>query len=129
MGFAGAGTRVAAGNKDPGNWATAIAEGARYGFTLLSVVRRSSVMALLLRRLAARVGRVAGRDLAQRSRSQYSRRTSLALWGLCETAIIARSSPRSSAARSRYAVDRGEAHRERDCRAQRPVAVAAAGQG
>lgn len=89
MGFAGAGTLIAVGYMDPGNWATAIAGGARYGYTLLSVVLLSSVMALLLQWLAARVGLVTGRDLAQLSRSQYSRRTSLALWGLCETAIIA----------------------------------------
>lgn len=89
MGFAGAGTLIAVGYMDPGNWATAIAGGARYGYTLLSVVLLSSVMALLLQWLAARVGLVTGRDLAQLSRSQYSRRTSLALWGLCEIAIIA----------------------------------------
>ncbi|VVE88090.1 Nramp family divalent metal transporter [Pandoraea bronchicola] len=89
MGFAGAGTLIAVGYMDPGNWATAIAGGARYGYTLLCVVLLSSVMALLLQWLAARVGLVTGRDLAQLSRSQYSRRTSLALWVLCEIAIIA----------------------------------------
>lgn len=89
LGFAGAGTLIAVGYMDPGNWATAIAGGARYGYTLLSVVLLSSMMALLLQWLAARVGLVTGRDLAQLSRSQYSRRTSLALWALCEIAIIA----------------------------------------
>jgi manganese transport protein len=89
MGFAGAGTLIAVGYMDPGNWATAIAGGARYGYALLSVVLLSSVMALLLQWLAARVGLVTGRDLAQLSRSQYSRRISLALWALCEIAIVA----------------------------------------
>ncbi|AJE99183.1 Nramp family divalent metal transporter [Pandoraea apista] len=89
MGFAGAGTLIAVGYMDPGNWATAIAGGARYGYTLLCVVLLSSVMALLLQWLAARVGLITGRDLAQLSRTQYSRRTSLALWVLCEIAIIA----------------------------------------
>lgn len=89
LGFAGAGTLIAVGYMDPGNWATAIAGGARYGYTLLSVVLLSSVMALLLQWLSARVGLVTGRDLAQLSRSQYSRRTSLLLWVLCEIAIIA----------------------------------------
>ena len=82
MGFAGAGTPTAVGYMGPGNWATAIAGGARYGYTLLSVVLLSSVVALLLQWLAARVGLMTGRDLAQLSRSQYSRRTSLALWGV-----------------------------------------------
>lgn len=89
LGFAGAGCLVAVGYMDPGNWATAIAAGAQYGYTLLSVILLSSIMALLLQWIAARVGLVTGQDLAQLSRHQYSRRTSVLLWILCEIAIIA----------------------------------------
>lgn len=89
FGFVGAGCLVAVGYTDPGNWATAIAGGARYGYTLLSVVLLSSVMALFLQWIAARVGLVSGQDLAQLCRARYGRRTSLALWLLCEVAIVA----------------------------------------
>jgi manganese transport protein len=74
---------------DPGNWATALAAGARYGYALLGVVALASLMALLLQWLSSRVGLVTGRDLAQLARERFSRRTTLALWVACEIAIVA----------------------------------------
>jgi manganese transport protein len=74
---------------DPGNWATDIAGGARFGYTLLSVIMISNLMAILLQALAARLGIASGRDLAQACRDSYSRRTTLVLWALCEIAIAA----------------------------------------
>jgi manganese transport protein len=87
--FAGAGALVAVGYMDPGNWATALASGARYGYSLLFVVLLASLMGLLLLWIASRVGVVTGRDLAQLCRERYSRRTTLVLWIACEIAIIA----------------------------------------
>ncbi|MDR3095578.1 MAG: Nramp family divalent metal transporter [Paraburkholderia sp.] len=87
--FFGAGALVAVGYMDPGNWATALGSGAKYGYQLLSVVIAASLMGLLLQWLASRVGVVTGRDLAQLCRERYSRRTTLALWIACEIAIIA----------------------------------------
>jgi manganese transport protein len=74
---------------DPGNWATALASGARYGYSLLFVVLLASLMGMLLQWIASRVGVVTGRDLAQLCRERYSRRTTLVLWIACEIAIIA----------------------------------------
>jgi len=87
--FAGPGYLVAVGYMDPGNWATDIAGGARFGYALLSVVMISNLMAILLQALAARLGIASGRDLAQACRDHYSRRTTIALWVLCEIAIAA----------------------------------------
>ncbi|MBB5466786.1 manganese transport protein [Paraburkholderia sp. CI2] len=89
MNYAGAGALVAVGYMDPGNWATALAGGARYGYRLLSVVALASLMAMLLQWIAARVGVVTGRDLAQLCRERFSRRTTLALWIASEVAIVA----------------------------------------
>ncbi|MGI4875309.1 MAG: Nramp family divalent metal transporter [Janthinobacterium lividum] len=85
----GPGLLVAVGYMDPGNWATDLAGGARFGYTLLSVVLVSNLFAMLLQHLAAKLGIVTGRDLAQACRDSYSRPVSLALWVLCEVAIAA----------------------------------------
>ena len=87
--FAGPGYLVAVGYMDPGNWATDLAGGAKYGYTLLSVIMLSNLMAILLQALAARLGIASGRDLAQACRDHYSRPTTLFLWALCEVAIAA----------------------------------------
>lgn len=80
---------VAVGYMDPGNWATDLAGGARFGYTLLSVVLISNLMAILLQSLALKLGIVSGRDLAQACRDHYSRPVSFGLWVLCEIAIAA----------------------------------------
>src|SRR5919204_397941 len=87
--FAGPGYLVAVGYMDPGNWATDLEGGARYGYTLLSVIMLSNLMAILLQALAARLGIASGRDLAQACRDSYSRPTTIVLWVLCEIAIAA----------------------------------------
>jgi manganese transport protein len=87
--FAGPGYLVAVGYMDPGNWATDLAGGARYGYTLLSVIMVSNLMAILLQALAARLGIASGRDLAQACRDSYSKPTTIVLWVLCEIAIAA----------------------------------------
>jgi len=87
--FAGPGLMVAVGYMDPGNWATDLAAGARYGYTLLSVILISNLMAILLQYLALKLGIVAGRDLAQACRDHHSRPVALGLWVLCEIAIAA----------------------------------------
>src|SRR6478609_6589414 len=87
--FAGPGYLVAVGYMDPGNWATDLAGGARFGYTLLSVIMISNLMAILLQALAARLGIASGRDLAQACRDSYSRPTAVLLWILCEIAIAA----------------------------------------
>src|SRR3954464_8355148 len=87
--FAGPGYLVAVGYMDPGNWATDIAGGARFGYTLLIVIMISNLMAILLQALAARLGIASGRDLAQACRDSYSRPTTIVLWVLCEIAIAA----------------------------------------
>ncbi|HET7695801.1 MAG TPA: Nramp family divalent metal transporter [Vicinamibacterales bacterium] len=87
--FAGPGYLVAVGYMDPGNWATDLAGGARFGYTLLSVILLSNFMAILLQALSARLGIVSGRDLAQACRDHYSRPTTIVLWVLCEVAIAA----------------------------------------
>jgi len=80
---------VAVGYMDPGNWATDLAGGSAFGYTLLSVILVSNLMAILLQGLAAKLGIVTGRDLAQACRDHYSRPATLALWVLCEVAIAA----------------------------------------
>lgn len=87
--FAGPGYLVAVGYMDPGNWATAIAGGSSFGYTLLSVILFSNLMAMLLQSLAAKLGIVTGLDLAQACRQQYSRPVRIMLWLLCEIAIAA----------------------------------------
>ena len=87
--FAGPGYLVAVGYMDPGNWATDLAGGAKFGYTLLSVIMLSNLMAILLQALSARLGIASGRDLAQACRDHYSRPTTLFLWVLCEIAIAA----------------------------------------
>jgi manganese transport protein len=87
--FAGPGYLVAVGYMDPGNWATDLAGGARYGYRLLSVIMLSNLMAILLQALAARLGIASGRDLAQACRDSYSRPATIVLWILCEIAIAA----------------------------------------
>jgi manganese transport protein len=89
LAFAGPGYLVAVGYMDPGNWATDIAGGARFGYTLLSVILLSNLMAILLQSLSARLGIASGRDLAQACRDGYSRRTTFVLWVFCEIAIAA----------------------------------------
>src|SRR6478672_1473508 len=89
LAFAGPGYLVAVGYMDPGNWATDIQGGARYGYTLLSVVMISNLMAILLQALAARLGIASGRDLAQACRDSYSRPVVVGLWLLAELAIAA----------------------------------------
>jgi manganese transport protein len=87
--FAGPGYLVAVGYMDPGNWATDIAGGARFGYSLLSVIIVSNLMAILLQALAARLGIASGRDLAQACRDHYSSKVTFSLWILCEIAIAA----------------------------------------
>jgi len=89
LAFAGPGYLVAVGYMDPGNWATDLAGGARYGYTLLSVIMISNLMAILLQALALRLGIASGRDLAQACRDSYSKPTTIVLWILCEVAIAA----------------------------------------
>jgi manganese transport protein len=87
--FAGPGYLVAVGYMDPGNWATDLAGGSAFGYTLLSVILISNLMAILLQSLSAKLGSVTGRDLAQASRDHYSKPASFILWVLCELAIAA----------------------------------------
>src|SRR5215212_1704101 len=89
LAFAGPGYLVAVGYMDPGNWATDLAGGARYGYSLLSVILISNLMAILLQALAVRLGIGSGRDLAQACRDSYSKPVTIALWILCEIAIAA----------------------------------------
>ena len=89
MAFSGPGFLVAVGYMDPGNWATDLAGGARFGYALLSVVMISNLMAILLQHLCIKLGVATGRDLAQACRDHYSRPVSFALWVLCEIAIAA----------------------------------------
>src|ERR1700675_245928 len=89
LAFAGPGYLVAVGYMDPGNWATDLAGGAKYGYTLLSVIMISNLMAILLQALSARLGIASGRDLAQACRDSYTRPVTIALWLLCEVAIAA----------------------------------------
>ena len=87
--FAGPGYLVAVGYMDPGNWATDLAGGSQFGYTLLSVILLSNLMAVLLQGLALKLGIVTGRDLAQACRDHFSAPVSFVLWVLCEIAIAA----------------------------------------
>ena len=87
--FAGPAYLVSVGYMDPGNWATDLAGGARFGMRLLWVLLMSNLMAVLLQTLSARLGVVTGKDLAQACRDWYPRALTVPLWLLCELAIVA----------------------------------------
>lgn len=89
LAFTGPGYLVAVGYMDPGNWATDLSGGSQFGYTLLSAVLISSLMAIFFQALSAKLGIATGRDLAQACREHYSRRTGIILWILCEIAIVA----------------------------------------
>jgi len=89
LAFSGPGYLVAVGYMDPGNWATDLAGGSGFGYTLLSVILLSNLMAILLQALCARLGIATQRDLAQACHDHYSRPISFALWIICELAICA----------------------------------------
>lgn len=89
LAFSGPGFLVAVGYMDPGNWATDLAGGAQFGYTLLSVIMISNLMAILLQHLSIKLGIATGRDLAQACRDHYSTPTVWFLWVLCEIAIAA----------------------------------------
>jgi manganese transport protein len=89
LAFAGPGYLVAVGYMDPGNWATDLAGGSAFGYTLLTVILMSNLMAVLLQGLASKLGIVTGRDLAQACRDHYSPGANFVLWLLCEIAIAA----------------------------------------
>src|SRR3989454_3066464 len=89
LAFAGPGFLVAVGYMDPGNWATDLAGGAQFGYTLLCVIMVSNLMAILLQHLCVKLGVVTGRDLAQACRDHYPKPVVLFLWVLCEVAIAA----------------------------------------
>src|ERR1051325_1679572 len=87
--FLGPGYLVAVGYMDPGNWATSLAGGSKFGYALLSSGLRSNIMAIILQALCARLGVASGRDLAQACRDAFPRWVSYPLWGLAELAICA----------------------------------------
>ncbi len=87
--FTGPGLMVAVGYMDPGNWATDIAGGAKFGYTLISVILISNLFAMLLQHLSLKLGIASGQDLAQACKSSYSKPVSFILWILCEIAIAA----------------------------------------
>ncbi|MDD5141176.1 MAG: Nramp family divalent metal transporter [Verrucomicrobiales bacterium] len=89
LAFSGPGFLVAVGYMDPGNWATDLAGGAQFGYTLLAVIMISNLMAILLQHLCIKLGIATGRDLAQACRDHYSTPTVWFLWFLCEIAIAA----------------------------------------
>src|SRR5438105_1994092 len=89
LAFAGPGFLVAVGYMDPGNWATDLAGGAKFGYSLLAVILISYVMAVLLQHLCIKLGVVTGRDLAQACRDHYPKPIVWFLWVLCEVAIAA----------------------------------------
>ena len=89
LAFAGPGFLVAVGYMDPGNWATDLAAGSKYNYTLLSVIMLSNLMAILLQALSLKLGIVTGRDLAQACRDHFSRPVCYFLWAICEVAIAA----------------------------------------
>jgi manganese transport protein len=89
LAFSGPGYLVAVGYMDPGNWATDIAGGSMFGYSLLSVILLSNIMAIVLQALSGKLGIVTGRDLAQACKDHYSRPVSIVLWLLCELAIAA----------------------------------------
>jgi manganese transport protein len=87
--FAGPAYLISVGYMDPGNWATDLEGGARFGYQLIWVLVMSNAMAILLQTLSARLGIVSGRDLAQACRETYPRFMNMALWALCEIAVAA----------------------------------------
>lgn len=89
LAFAGPGYMVAVGYMDPGNWATSIAGGSQFGYSLLAVIFASNLMAMLFQAAAVRLGLASGLDLAQACREQFSPRINLLLWFFCEIAIVA----------------------------------------
>jgi len=89
LGFLGPGFLISVGYMDPGNWATDLAGGSRYGYTLLFVIMLSNLMAILLQSLALKLGIATERDLAQACRENYSRTTAVFLWIFAEIAIAA----------------------------------------
>ena len=89
MAYTGPGILIAVGYMDPGNWITSIAGGAQFKYTLLSVVLISSLIAMLLQAMSARLGIVTGKDLAQLTRERTSKRVGFMLWVVAELAIMA----------------------------------------
>src|SRR3954464_10680548 len=89
LAFAGPGFLVAVGYMDPGNWATDLAGGSKYNYSLLTVIMLSNLMAILLQSLSLKLGIATGRDLAQACRDHYSKPFSFFLWVICEIAIAA----------------------------------------
>src|ERR1700729_3689476 len=89
LAFSGPAYIVSVGYMGPGNWATDLVGGSYFGYRLLWVLVMSNAMAILLQTLSARLGIVTGRDLAQACRETYPRPVNLALWFLCEIAIVA----------------------------------------
>ena len=89
LAFLGPAYLVSVGYMDPGNWATDLAGGARFGYALIWVLLMSNLMAILLQTLSARLGVVTGHDLAQACRAEYSPRVNAVLWVLAEIAIAA----------------------------------------
>jgi manganese transport protein len=89
LAFSGPGYMVAVGYMDPGNWATDIAGGSKFGYTLLSVIMISNLIAILLQALSARLGIASDRDLAQACSDAYPRSVGIVLWLVCEIAIMA----------------------------------------
>jgi manganese transport protein len=87
--FAGPGFLVSVGYMDPGNWATDLAGGSKFNYTLLFVIMLSNLMAILLQSLAVKLGVATGRDLAQACRDHYSKPVAMGLWVICEAAIAA----------------------------------------
>ena len=87
--FAGPGYLVAVGYMDPGNWATSLAGGSKFGYALLSIALLSNIMAIVLQSLCARLAIASGRDLAQACRDNYNKPVAVFLWMLCELAICA----------------------------------------
>ena len=89
LAYAGPGYLVSVGYMDPGNWATDLAGGAKFGYSLLSIILLSNLMAILLQALCVKLGVATGRDLAQACRDNFSKPVSFCLWVLCEIAISA----------------------------------------
>src|SRR5260370_2813510 len=89
LAFSGPAFLISVGYMDPGNWATDLEAGSKFGYLLLWVLLLSNFMALLLQTLSSRLGIVTGRDLAQACRENYPRPAAVALWIICEIAIAA----------------------------------------
>src|SRR5207244_9461278 len=89
LAFSGPGFLVAVGYMDPGNWATDLAGGAQFGYSLLAVIMISNLMAILLQHLCIKLGVATGRDLARACRDHYSTPVVWFLWVICELAIAA----------------------------------------